>query len=121
MRQDVYVWPKWGQFVETKGKNGEKVDVPEAQRLLDLYDSWMSTGDKEAQARVWRDILANHAENQWIIGTVAGALQPVVTKNGLKNLPPKALYSWEPTAMIGIYRVDEIFWDRAMSREARLQ
>jgi peptide/nickel transport system substrate-binding protein len=81
----------------------------------------MSTGDKEAQAKAWREILANHAENQWIIGTVAGALQPVVMKNGLKNLPPKALYSWEPTAMIGIYRADEIFWDRAMSREARLQ
>jgi peptide/nickel transport system substrate-binding protein len=121
MRQDVYVWPKWGQFIETKGKNGEKVDMPEAQRLLDLYESWMSTGDKEAQAKAWREILANHAENQWIIGTVAGALQPVVMKNGLKNLPPKALYSWEPTAMIGIYRADEIFWDRAMSREARLQ
>ena len=28
MRQDNYAWPKWGQYVETKGKNGEPVDVP---------------------------------------------------------------------------------------------
>jgi peptide/nickel transport system substrate-binding protein len=121
MRQDNYAWPKWGQYVETKGKNGEAVDMPEAQRLLDLYGAWMSTGDKEAQTKAWREILANHAENQWIIGTVAGALQPVVMKNGLKNLPAKALYSWEPTAMIGIYRADEIFWDRSANREARVQ
>jgi peptide/nickel transport system substrate-binding protein len=95
--------------------------MPEAQSLLDLYGAWMSTGDKEAQTKAWREILANHAENQWIIGTVAGALQPIVMKNGLKNLPPKALYSWEPTAMIGIYRADEIFWDRSANREARVQ
>jgi peptide/nickel transport system substrate-binding protein len=119
MRQDNYAWPKWGQYIETKGKNGEPVDIPEAQRLLDLYATWMNTGDKATQARVWSDMLMNHAENQWIIGTVAGAIQPIVVKNGLKNLPPKAIYSWEPTAMIGVYRADEIYWDRATGKEAQ--
>jgi peptide/nickel transport system substrate-binding protein len=118
MRQDNYAWPKWGQFVETKGKNGKPVDMPEAQRLLDLYDLWMTTADEAKQAEIWREMLMNHAENQWIIGTVAGALQPIVVKNGLENLPPKALYSWEPTALIGIYRVDEMFWDRSGGQEA---
>jgi peptide/nickel transport system substrate-binding protein len=121
MRQDNYAWPKWGQYVETKKKNGEPVDVAEAKRLLDLYDRWMSTGDKEEQAAIWREMLTNHAENQWVIGTVAGALQPIVMKNGLHNLPAKALYSWEPTSLIGIYRVDEIYWDKAAGKEAGLQ
>jgi peptide/nickel transport system substrate-binding protein len=49
---------------------------------------------------------------------VAGSLQPIVMKNGLRNLPAKALYSWEPTAMIGIYRADEIFWDRSVLKQA---
>jgi peptide/nickel transport system substrate-binding protein len=118
MRQDVYAWPKWGQYIETKGKNGDPVDLPEAKELLDLCDQWMSTSDEAVQEKVWRAMLRNHAEHQWTIGTVAGALQPIVVRNGLQNLPAKALYSWEPTAMIGIYRVDEIFWNRVAGKEA---
>jgi peptide/nickel transport system substrate-binding protein len=119
MRQDNYTWPKWGQFVETKGKNGEPVDIPEAQRLLDLYTTWMNTGNRDVQRDAWNEMLRNHAENQWSIGTISGALQPIVTRNGLQGLPAKALYSWEPTAMIGIYRPDEIYWNKAAGKEAR--
>ncbi len=119
MRQDNYAWPKWGQYVETKGKNGEAVDLPEAKRLLDLYATWMNTGNREVQRDAWREMLRNHVENQWIIGTISGALQPIVTRNGLEGLPAKALYSWEPTAMLGIYRLDEIYWNKAARKEAR--
>jgi len=119
MRQDNYAWPKWGQYVETKGKNGEAVDIPEAKRLLDLYTTWMNTGNRAVQQDAWREMLRNHAENQWSIGTISGALQPIVVRNGLQGLPAKALYSWEPTAMIGIYRLDEIFWNKAAGKEAR--
>jgi peptide/nickel transport system substrate-binding protein len=119
MRQDNYTWPKWGQYVETKGKNGEAVDIPEAQRLLDSYTNWMNTGNREVQRTAWREMLQNHAENQWTIGTIAGALQPIVVRNGLQGLPAKALYSWEPTAMLGIYRLDEIYWNKAAGKEAR--
>ncbi|AWM87661.1 ABC transporter substrate-binding protein [Microvirga sp. 17 mud 1-3] len=119
MRQDNYAWPQWGQYVETKGKNGEPVDIPEAQRLLDLYSVWMNTANHNVQRDVWTEMLRNHAENQWSIGTVAGALQPIVVRNGLKGLPAKALYSWEPTALIGIYRIDEMYWSKAALKEAR--
>ena len=85
MSQAFYSWPKWGQYVETKGKNGEPCDIPEAQRLIDLYRDWMATGDAATQARVWREMLHNHADNQWSIGTVAGALQPVVVKAGMRT------------------------------------
>jgi peptide/nickel transport system substrate-binding protein len=119
MRQDNYTWPKWGQFVETKGKNGEQVDIPQAQRLLDLYTTWMNTGNRDVQRDSWTEMLRNHAENQWSIGTISGALQPIVMRNGLQGLPAKALYSWEPTAMIGIYRPDEIYWNKAAGKEAR--
>ncbi|HEY8565023.1 MAG TPA: ABC transporter substrate-binding protein [Beijerinckiaceae bacterium] len=118
MRQDFFAWPKWGQYVETKGKNGEPVDIPEAQRLIELYKSWMNTADDAAQEAAWREMLRNHVENLWSIGTVAGALQPIVVKGGLTNLPTKALYSWEPTAFLGVYRLDEVFWDRAAGKAA---
>ncbi len=119
LRQDYYSWAKWGQYQETKGASGEPCDVPQAKRLLDLYREWSTTTEPEDQTRIWREMLANHAENQWSIGTVAGALQPVVARNGLKNVPQKAVYSWEPTSMIGVYRMDEFFWDRTPGREAR--
>lgn len=121
MMQTFYSWPKWGQFIETKGKMGEACDIPEACSLLDLYGRWMSTGDDAIQDQVWREMLANHAENQWSIGTVAGALQPLVVKDGLMNVPTRALYSWEPTALLGVYRTDEFYWDRAPGKEAALR
>ena len=118
MMQDFYTWSKWGQHIETKGKNGEPCDMPEAQRLLVLHDQWMATGDDRVQTEVWHEMLENHAENQWSIGTVAGALQPVVARSGLINIPERALYSWQPTSMLGVYRVDEFFWDKIAGREA---
>ena len=120
-RQDTYSWAKWGQSFETKGQNGEAVDIPEAKRLLELYGEWMSTGDVAVQQRVWREMLENHVANQWSIGTVAGALQPIVVRNGIRNVPEKAYFSWEPTALLGIYRIDEFYWDKATAKEARLQ
>jgi peptide/nickel transport system substrate-binding protein len=63
-------------------------------------------------------MLANRARNLWSIGTVAGALQPIVLKAGLQNLPSKAVYSWEPTSLLGVYRIDEMFWDRDRPRQA---
>ena len=119
LRQQFYSWPKWGQYNETKGASGEPCDMPEAKRLLDLYDRWAHATDPETQTRLWREMLTNHAENQWSIGTVGGALQPIVTRNGLKNIPQRAVYSWEPTSMLGVYRIDEFFWDRPSGREAR--
>jgi peptide/nickel transport system substrate-binding protein len=121
MRQDTWSWPKWGQFHETKGKNGERVDMRQAELLLEQYDRWMTTSDEAEKAKAWRAMLMNHAENQWIIGTVAGALQPIVIKAGITNLPKKALYSWEPTSMLGVYRIDELFWDQVVGKEASIR
>ena len=92
LRQDNYAWPKWGQYVETKGKSGEACDMPEAQRLLDLYDALDGAPPTTpSRPRIWREMLANHAENLWSIGTVAGALQPiVVTATACANVPTKA-------------------------------
>ncbi|CAH1669163.1 MULTISPECIES: ABC transporter substrate-binding protein [unclassified Chelatococcus] len=117
--QDNFAWPKWGQYIETKGKNGEACDVKEAKRLLELYESWLSTADEGEQAKIWKEMLSNHADQQWSIGTVADALQPIILREGLKNFPTKAVYSWDPTSLVGIYRVDEMYWDKAERRVAQ--
>ena len=113
-----YAWPLWSAHVESRGKSGEACDVPEVQHLLELDRQWRHTDDAEKQAAIWREMLMNHAQNTWVIGTVAGALQPVVGADRLVNLPARALYSWDPTALIGVQRLDEVFWDKAADARA---
>lgn len=117
--QSHYAWPMWGQFVETSGKNGEKVDMPEAQRLMELFRDWKNAGDEPTKAKAWGEMLSIHADQQFTIGTVAGALQPIVRRNGLANVPLRAVYSWEPGSLIGIYRMDAFFWSDPARRESR--
>lgn len=111
VRQENFAWPKWGQHFETAGKNGEPVDIVEAKHLMALYSAWLQSDSVEEAAQVWDDMLRNHAENQWVIGTVSGELQPIVAHRKLQNVPTKALFSWEPTSLMGIYRVDEFYWE----------
>ena len=118
VRQDNMAWPKWGQYVETRGKSGEAVDTPGGQRLLQLYETWLTTGEEAQKSAIWHEMLGMHVDQVWSIGTIAGALQPIVLRDGLINLPKEGVYSWDPTSQLGIYRIDEIFWDRQDRRVA---
>jgi peptide/nickel transport system substrate-binding protein len=110
-RQDNPAWPQWGQYYETAGKAGAKPDGPGMDELMRLYDAWLHSSELTDKARIWADLLRLNAENQYTIGTVAGSIQPLVVSRHLRNVPTKAIYSWEPTAMLGAYRVDEFFYD----------
>ena len=110
VRQDHYSWPKWGQWFETQGKNGEEPDNVTARRLLNLYRGWLSSSEPEESARIWAEMLQLNAEQLFSIGTVAGELQPIVIKNTMRNVPPKAMDSGEPTPLLGIYRIEEFFY-----------
>jgi peptide/nickel transport system substrate-binding protein len=103
-------WPKWGQYRETKGKAGEPVDMPEAKELQELENAWRATADRAERARIWKRILAIHAEQQFTIGLVAGARQPVVIANGLRNVPAEGVFNWEPGAHFGMYHPDTFYW-----------
>jgi peptide/nickel transport system substrate-binding protein len=107
--QEHFSWPKWGQYLESKGAKGEPVDMPEATALIDAYNRWRSAGTEADKAAAWQAMLLNHADNLWTIGTVAGELQPIVVSKKLRNVPEKANFSWEPNALFGTARVDE-FW-----------
>lgn len=112
IRQDNMAWPKWGQYFETSGAAGESVDMPEAQQLLDLYHQWMSATTLNEKTGIWRRMLSIHADQQFSIGTVQGALQPIVVTKTLQNIPKTAIFSWEPTALLGAYRVDEFYYEQ---------
>lgn len=104
--QDQAQWPKWGQYMETKGMAGEAPDMPAAKELMKLFNDWRFAKDADARTAVWHAILANHAENVWTIGLITGVMQPVVALPELINLPAEGIYNWEPGAHFGIYRPD---------------
>jgi len=104
-----YQWPKWGQYHETKGQSGEPVDMPDVERLNELYLQWKSSTHDTERTEIWSEMLNIHAEQQYTIGVVSGILQPVVVDNTLKNVPEKAIFNWNPGAHFGIYHPD-LFW-----------
>jgi peptide/nickel transport system substrate-binding protein len=107
--QMQFMWPKWGQYVETKGAAGEAPDVPEAQKLADLLAAWGAATTSDERRAIWQEMLRVSANEVFSIGTVAGVPQPVVVSNRLRNLPEKATYRWDPGAHFGIYKPD-CFW-----------
>jgi peptide/nickel transport system substrate-binding protein len=102
-------WPKFGEYYETRGKKGEAPDIPEVKELEKLYRDWAASGTRAERARIWARMLELHAEQQFVIGVVAGVPQPVVARGTLMNVPAKGFYNWDPGAFFGIYR-PETFW-----------
>jgi peptide/nickel transport system substrate-binding protein len=103
------MWPKWGQYFETKGQAGEAPDLPEAKQLMDELTKWGETADIEQRTAIWQEMLRIYAAQVYSIGTVAGVPQPVVVSNRLHNVPEEGVYSWDPGAHFGIYKPDS-FW-----------
>ncbi len=102
-------WPKWGQYYETNAEVGESPDLPEAIELMRLMEVWNNATERDERARIWREMLAIHADQVFTIGTVSGVLQPVVVSNRLRNVPVEGIYNWDPGAFFGLYHPDT-FW-----------
>jgi peptide/nickel transport system substrate-binding protein len=111
--QMQFMWPKWGQYLETKGEAGEAPDLPEAKELLTKLGNWGATTDIEQRTAIWQEMLKIYATQVYSIGTVAGVPQPVVVSNRLHNVPEEGIYSWDPGAHFGIYKPDCFWFDPA--------
>jgi len=109
--QSQQQWPKFGQYVETGGKSGEPVDIPEVKELDRLYRVWSEARTRNDRERAWHAMLELHAEQQFVIGVISGVPQPVVARDTLMNVPERGFYNWDPGAFFGIYRPDT-FWFR---------
>lgn len=109
-QQDFFAWPKWGQYFQTNGASGEAVDMPEPQHLMDLAQAWNGTISPDERGRIWREMLAIHADQVYGIGVLSGTPQPIVVSRKLRNVPDTAIWAWEPGAQFGILRPDEFFF-----------
>ena len=102
-------WPKWGMYVESKGKQGEKCDMEAACKLLDYVREWESASDQAARRAAWDRILQTNADEVFSIGTVNGISQPVVVGSKVRNVPKQGYYAWDPGGYIGLYQ-PSTFW-----------
>jgi peptide/nickel transport system substrate-binding protein len=109
---DQPMWPKWGQYFETKGKAGEAPALPEAQKLFQLYEQWAGSTTSEEREAIWHEVLSTYAPQCYTIGLVANVMQPVAVRAGLKNVPEEAVFNWDPHGQFGIYRPDTWWFDR---------
>ncbi len=115
--QQQYMWPKWGQYIETGGKSGEKIDLPAARQLADWLHEWRMSGDPAVRLNLWYRMLHLSADQVFNIGIVANVPQPVVVSDHLHNVPEKAIFAWDPGAHFGLFKPDT-FWvddDRPLS------
>ena len=102
-------WARWGMFVETKGKQGEKCDLESACKLLDYVKEWETGTTQEDRRKAWDKILATNADEVFSIGTVNGIRQPIVVGPKVRNVPKEGYYAWDPGGYIGLYQPDT-FW-----------
>jgi peptide/nickel transport system substrate-binding protein len=107
--QQQLMWPKWGQYLETRGKAGEPIALDSARELRRLLGDWFDADTTPERAAVWHEMLRIWADEVFSIGLVAGVLQPVVVSNRLRNVPAEGIYNWDPGAHFGMYSPDT-FW-----------
>ena len=102
-------WSRWGMFVESKGKQGEKCDLESACKLLDYVKEWETGATPDDRRKAWDKILASNADEVFSIGTVNGIRQPIVVGPKVRNVPKEGYYAWDPGGYIGLYQPDT-FW-----------
>ena len=102
-------WSKWGMYIESKGKQGEKCDMDSACKLLDYVKEWEHATNDEERTKAWGKILQANADEVFSIGTVNGIRQPVVVGPKVRNVPKEGYYAWDPGGYIGLYQPDT-FW-----------
>lgn len=103
-------WPKWGQYYETKGAAGEAPALPEASRLMELFQEWGLTYDPARQAQIWDEMLDLYTSQCFTLGLIDEVRQPLAVRQKLRNIPEEAIFNWEPQAQIGLYRPDTFFY-----------
>lgn len=112
VQQIQYHWSNFGQYYETNGNAGEPIDMPEAQVLRNLLTEWYNATEKDERRQIWDEILQIHSDNVFVIGLIAGVYQPIVVKDGLRNIPEEGMWNWDPGAHFGIYGLDRVWWDK---------
>ena len=111
VHESQFQWPRWGLHWESDGHEGDPIDIPEAQQLLDYYRQWRRSTNIEERRAIWHKMLSIYADQVFTIGIVNGTQQPIVVNEAMRNVPDKALYAFEPGSFFGMYMPDTFWYD----------
>ncbi|WP_102108693.1 ABC transporter substrate-binding protein [Oceaniglobus roseus] len=103
-------WPNWGMFFMSAESSGVPPDLAPVVDLMQLLRQWRRSASTDERAEIWHRMLAIRADQVFTIGTVNGALAPLVRADWLKNVPDEGLLGYDPTSYLGAYMPDT-FWD----------
>ena len=117
MSQHQMQWPRWGQYMETRGKSGAPVDMPWAKKLQVLNSSWAGAVTRDEKIKIWSEMLEIYTEQMYTVGIVSSVPQVVVTNALLRNVPKKAVYNWDPGSHFGVYRPDVFWFESAKTKQ----
>ena len=107
--QEQLQWPMWGQYYENNRVGGEAPVLPEARKLIALYEQWRTADGDGEREKIWLEMLSINAQQVFTIGIVSRAPQPIVVSDALRNVPAMGVFSWDPGAYFGMYHPDT-FW-----------
>ena len=114
--QEQLQWPMWGQYYEQNRKGGEAPTSPDVVELVKLFEEWRNSGSADEREKIWLRMLTINANEVYTIGIVTRALQPVVVRDNLRNVPVEGIYSWDPGAYFGMYHPDTFWIDTATGK-----
>ena len=109
--EDQYQWPVWGLHYQSAKTKGKAPDMPIVLELVDLLERWRRAQNIEQKTEIWHKMLQIHADQVFSIGTLNGALHPVVYADNLQNLPEEGLYGYYPMSYLGVYMPDTFWFD----------
>lgn len=92
---DLTYWaPRFGRW-SYDPENKFSAEPPEQiKALVDLYEQLKVAPNDEERIRLGREILKQHDENVWIIGTMPMPYVPMVVADDLRNVRPEAVASF---------------------------
>ena len=112
-KQEQLQWPKWGTTSRATARAGSHRTCPRPRSCSRCTKPGRrprtAPSGRGSGGGCWRSTPSSSSPS----ASVTGNLQPVVVNRTLRNVPPKALYNWDPGAYFGMYHPDTFWLDAA--------
>lgn len=92
-------WYLWGGlYGDPAARNPGAVEPPvdhPLRRAMEIYEAAIAAPTLEKQVEIFREAMKIAAENVWTINICTAPPTLVIVKNGFRNVPRHAVYSWD--------------------------
>ena len=92
---DETTWYRlWAEWYVSKGEKGEK-PIPVVQKLIDIYEEYITIVDDDARIAKVQEMLQIHAEEQFIVGLIGNTIKPLLVDVNLGNVPTEGVHGYD--------------------------